>query len=441
MAATAEIKGKMTMDNSQVLSATKQASTAVSGFSAGGMAAFAGLAGGAVALGTKIVDVAMKIVQLPLQFAQAAAALVRLSSTMNVSSSTLNEWKDAARSTGADADGFANKIVKMLDSQEKAVGGNKELTEAFGKLGISEKELATLNTEELLNRVASGAQKSGTAISDLNKIMGRGAAAEYGATLKVLADQGMTGVDKQTEKVVGVFNNLNKAWEVSKDKLERGLMAMLAPLVEGMIPVIEGVTELIAAFMKFRELTGIDKVLGFVLSIFGNILKAIGMIVEKVNEFIGQLQKLAGIDTGPGGEGESEAKRKEIDAQRQRAMEEEAAKAKAESAEEKKKQKMREDLADLKRDLRASGLTPEEKGRAMSIAAANGLGARGDISIDAPRAADAMAGFGGFTGRQTDAGKSFEQRSIAIAETQAKWLESHFKQLEKIAEYTAELQE
>ena len=415
MPATAEVKGKMTMDASQVQTAIEQAEASVHGFSASSVASFGAVAGGMAGLVMKVIDVAVQIASLPIQFARSASELVKLSSAIGVSASQLLAWKNAARSTGADADGFAQKIVKMLASQEEAARGNKELTEAFGRLGISSKELTSLAPDELLKRVAQGAQQDGSAISDLNKIMGKGAAAEYSATLKKLAEEGMGGTNAKTEKTVIIFKNLNTAWETAKAQLEQGLMNLLAPLAEGLIKVVVSVEELLSAFMRLGAAQGAFKFIGILLEGFGKLLGIITELLGGLAQLYEMINKKFGINLGPSGDtdsqiAEAESDRKAQAAARAKEMESER-KAKEEEERTKERKKLQEELTRLE----------ERKAHIAD-----------SITVAGPKAADAMAAYGGFVGSQTSTQENSIRRQITEQEKTNDFLKEYGQKMDEL---------
>jgi hypothetical protein len=117
---------------------------------------------------------------------------------MNVEALQAFTW--AAKEFGAASEeSVTAKLVKLVDAQGKAIYGNKQMEDAFRRLGISLDEVARLGTDELLYRVARGAQTSGTAVADLNEIFGRGAAFEMKDALDKLANDGMGNLIDQAK--------------------------------------------------------------------------------------------------------------------------------------------------------------------------------------------------------------------------------------------------
>lgn len=150
---------------------------------------------------------------------QASADTKRLADASGVSSGFMSELGDMAEKTGVSAEGFQAKVAKLTENQEKAILGSKGQEEAFARLGISMSDLQTLAPDELLLRVAQGAQKSGSSMSDLNAVLGKGAGAEFGATLKELAENGLPAVADSTTTQINALAELNASWMSLKDQV------------------------------------------------------------------------------------------------------------------------------------------------------------------------------------------------------------------------------
>jgi hypothetical protein len=83
-----------------------------------------------------------------------------------------------------------------------------------------------------LQRIAVGAQKDGSAISDLNNIMGKGAAQEYMSVLKQIAKDGLPAVDASVEQSIKKFAELESQYQKIKDKIGELFMAAVVGTVK-----------------------------------------------------------------------------------------------------------------------------------------------------------------------------------------------------------------
>lgn len=186
-----------------------------------------GLSLNAAGIGLAFVGAAAGVSQFVKAQASLAAETVRTANALGITAGFLDAIKDSAESTGASAQGFQQKVAKLVESQEEAIGGNKGMAESFAKLGISMGQLQNLSPEQLLLAVAQGAQTSATSVSSLNDVMGRNAAAEYSATLKTLAEKGMPQATEAANLQIVALAELNRKWVTLKDSVQDYARAQL----------------------------------------------------------------------------------------------------------------------------------------------------------------------------------------------------------------------
>lgn len=127
-----------------------------------------------------------------------ARAAKNAGDALNVSAGTMAEVMDMAEQMGMAGEDAATKWAKLIDSQDAAYAGNKQLQKSFEGLGISMEQLASMSPEEMLMAVARGAQKDANALSDLNDVLGKGAGRTARPLLNELNDKGMPSGDKKT---------------------------------------------------------------------------------------------------------------------------------------------------------------------------------------------------------------------------------------------------
>jgi hypothetical protein len=211
MAARAEIKGTAKLDASGWEAGLSRMKQGASSFAASAIGRFTAV--------TAVIAAISKVVSFVGESMKEAASLDRTAKILGMSSGKVEGIRDMVEATGASGEGFQQKMAKMVDSQEEAVKGNKQMIDSFMRLGVSISELSTLSPEQLLLRVAQGAQTSGTAVSDLNNIMGKGAAAEYYSALRDIAEKGMPGINKAMTESITHLSLANRSWTVLKDKV------------------------------------------------------------------------------------------------------------------------------------------------------------------------------------------------------------------------------
>lgn len=212
----AELKAIASLDNKQFQLGIAQMRDSVGKFTSGSLKDVGKMIGGAFAVGA--------VMNFGKVLMQEAAANERFARSVGISAGMLDELGDKAAETGADAEGFKGKIVKLVDSQEKAVTGDSKMVEAFKKLGVSMDDLTSKTPDELLLAVAKGAEKDATAIHNLNEVMGKGAAGEYGATLKDIAKNGLPAVSAAVDDSIAKFAMLHKNFEILKDSIGHTFM-------------------------------------------------------------------------------------------------------------------------------------------------------------------------------------------------------------------------
>jgi hypothetical protein len=159
----------------------------------------AGDMGGAIASVTKAIGLmgavigaaAMIIGKLISGASKTSERLDETSKATGFSTTALQALEDAAKRNGVPLDSLRGKLEKLVNVQNN-IGDNKEAQEAFKRLGISLEEVAALNPDQLLKRIADGVKKTGDQGAAF-KILGKGAA-ELRSTLKELADVGYGGL-------------------------------------------------------------------------------------------------------------------------------------------------------------------------------------------------------------------------------------------------------
>lgn len=210
MSAFAELKAIADLDTKGFESGKNKINSAT-----GSMVSGLGKIAGAVGAAFSIAAVA----NFGKQLMSEAASTKRMAESLGIGVGMMDALGDAAESTGASSEGFIQKIAKLSDSQEEAVKGNKESIESFARLGVTMDELVSLAPDKLLEQVAKGAQNDATAISDLNNVMGKGAAGEFYATLQKIGKDGLPAVDASVQKSIEQFAALESKYKQIKDRI------------------------------------------------------------------------------------------------------------------------------------------------------------------------------------------------------------------------------
>lgn len=223
MSAIAELKALANLDSKPFESGASKVKSAAGGM-VGSLKGIAGAVGAAFSVAA--------ITSFGKQLMTEAATIKRAADALGVGVGQMDALGDAAAETGASSQGFQEKLVKLADSQEEAVKGNKEAAESFARLGISVDDLTQLSPDKLLERVAMGAQKDATAVSDLNNVMGKGAATEYYSVLQKIAQNGLPAVNAATEESIKRFAEMESQYQRIKDKIGEAFMGAVVGTVK-----------------------------------------------------------------------------------------------------------------------------------------------------------------------------------------------------------------
>lgn len=334
---------------------------------------------GAAGAGAAAVLAAKKIAEFSLEQAQSAALTTRSANAIGINAGLLEELGDAAERTGASGEGFQQKIAKLVDSQEEALNGNKQMQDSFAALGVSMSQLKTLGTDQLLLAVAQGAQTSSTAVSDLNNLLGKGAGVEFRATLSDLAANGLPKATDEVNRQVEAFSRLNSKWVELKDNISEGFRGGLL-----------------------------------------NVAQALG-IAPKDYELDAKIRERADRRA-------IEQRNKALEAERKIAAQKAADIAKIEKEQEKKSRPIKENVDALKA-MTSTGaeVTNEATAKARTLIEQK-------ITVETPKAADALARIGGAIGGQASAQLSEIRRQTTLLEM----LVVEQSKLEQIQRDTAE---
>jgi hypothetical protein len=218
--ATAELRARATLDGSQFTSAMGSIQGKMMGAVAGGnllSQAIQKLAGG-------LRDSIKEAIGFGDQISDTARAL-------NMSSDNLLQFDRAGKLSGQTTEGMSQRFFKLADSQQEAILGNQQLKESFARLGVSMKDLTTMDPGALMQAMAIGAERSATATKNLNDILGRGAASQMQEVFeKMRAGEGASPITKAD---IMALDNANAAlvkfstgWGEFKTKIGAGVATL-----------------------------------------------------------------------------------------------------------------------------------------------------------------------------------------------------------------------
>lgn len=247
-----DLVAKIKMDTSEYEQGLQSASSSAGAFGktastvAGvGLAAFTtGLTAVAAGVGTVTSQLKSGISSV----AEYADHIDKQSQKMNMSAESYQEWNAVMQHCGTTMDSLQSSIKTLSSAAES---GN----EAFGQLGITQEEIASMSSEELFNSTITALQnvEDETERTYLaGQLLGRGAT-ELGALLNTSAEDTQAMKDRVSELGGVLSDDAVKAGAAFKDSLQDMQTAftglknnMSAEFLPSVTTVMDGLTEIFA---------------------------------------------------------------------------------------------------------------------------------------------------------------------------------------------------
>lgn len=263
-----------------------------------GLAAVAGFAAGAVAIGRSLLDLEDRVEGLGNQAAK-----------LGTSFEFIQVLETAAERSGSSIDALGSAFTKSLKAIDAARNGSKEAVAAFARIGISAEELNSQTPEEIFKRTAA-------ALTSIEDPAARAAAAtqifgKSGADL-IPTFNAIANADKDVKRFYATMTDIEKVrldeFGNSMDRLAtagRGLAQNLitpfagigSGLADAIAEVTGGVTAIVRPIMQVLEpvLTGIGQTIEFFATILGGIGRVIGTLLAPIGNFA---QALGSVGNG-----------------------------------------------------------------------------------------------------------------------------------------------
>lgn len=204
-----------------------------------GGAAIGTIAAGTAALGTAMVNGAGKV-------ASYGDSIDKMSQKMGISATAYQEWDAILQHSGTSIDGMQRGMMTLSKAAESG-------SDAFKKIGLSQKEVASMNQEELFAATIRGLQgmEEGSERTVLAQQLLGGAAKELGALLNTSAEDTeamrqrvheLGGVmSDEAVKAAAAYQDSLQDMSTSLDGLKRGIFAEFIPGITG---VMNGLTDI-----------------------------------------------------------------------------------------------------------------------------------------------------------------------------------------------------
>lgn len=264
---------KLSLDSSEYEKGLNDAETKGSTFGSGlkkaaavGAAAVSAVGSAAIAAGTSLVKGTGDV-------AAYGDNIDKMSQKMGISAQAYQEWDAIMQHSGTSIDALKPSMKVLAMQAEKG-------SDAFQKLGISEKEVASLSQEDLFAKVITGLQgmEEGTERTYItSQLLGRGAT-ELGALLNTSAEETQKMRDRVHElggvmsddavKASAQFQDTLQDMSTGFDSLKRNMLSEFLPAITS---VMDGLTNLFTG--DYDE--GIER-----------ISEGVGQAIDKLSEML-----------------------------------------------------------------------------------------------------------------------------------------------------------
>lgn len=234
-----------------------------------------------------------------------------LSQRLGVSVETLSKLELAAKTSGVSLDGLGVGIQQLSRNMVEAASGGKEAQAAFAALGISAAELKSLNTEQVLGKIAdsfAGANDGAAKTAIAMQLLGRA-----GAQMIPLLNEGSAGLQRfgelserlgltMTRDMAAAFDSIGDSMDILGSAVEGvqsqfaiGMAPALAEVSEALVGLvadmgiangtIRGLGETVGGWLKgaFESLRGtIEETQGLFATL--DFEDAMGIVGERLNK-------------------------------------------------------------------------------------------------------------------------------------------------------------
>jgi hypothetical protein len=257
-------------------------------------------AAGGAALGKMTMDAAAHAVEIERQ--------ARL---MLLTRQEYQQWLHVAQTLGATERDLADTMLQVNDASQRAIGGSKEMTEAFAGLGIKVAQLQGLNPGQTLDLMATQIEKMadrGKALGIVSRLLGEESGRKFGPLL--LGGAGAIRAMRQEAERLGLVMSDDQLRAMKLVSVET---RRLTGLVKGLRNVVMGALSpaIGAQIRQWREwleanraliAAGIERWVERVLILLENLQRAVtfiggwDVVLLNVATGLGMLLLLANLD-------------------------------------------------------------------------------------------------------------------------------------------------
>ena len=201
-----------------------------------------------------------------------------LSASMGISVAKTLQFRDAIKTSGGEAGNATKMLSTMFSKIAEAQGGNDKTIAQFEKLGITFKDLKTLQPEQMINKIAQGLSNLGSQnkyeqIKQIKEMLGKGG---IGVSIDEVAQKLGMSIDKykQYEQSIRQVADINDDLKVSMDNLKIGFASFLGMFGSGVVS-IEAFKAILVGTFTYVAVSNIIK-MAEAFFLVAKALKAIG---------------------------------------------------------------------------------------------------------------------------------------------------------------------
>jgi hypothetical protein len=220
--------------------------------------------------------------------AMAADSVVDLSAATDISVAKIIELRNALQQSGGDASNAGRFVTEFYKSIEEAAGGSEKAQQAFGKVGVSLQELATLSADQLFEQTLQGlagiedpATRAAIAIQMFGKGMMGVSPQDLISQLEKLRGQ----YDDQAQGAIEAARMIDE-YNLAMANLQIAFLQTISPLTQFINKLTENGTTIDELIPKLRVLAvvvaGLASAAGFLA-----IIRVVGMLGRGLGAIMG----------------------------------------------------------------------------------------------------------------------------------------------------------
>jgi hypothetical protein len=228
--------------------------------------------------------------------AMASDAIVDLSAATEISVAKIIELRNALQQSGGDASNAGRFVTEFYKSIEEAAGGSEKAQQAFGKVGVTLQELATLSADQLFDQTLQGlaaiedpATRAAIAIQMFGKGMMGVSAQDLISQLDALRGK----YDDQAQGAIEAARMVDE-YNLAMANLQIAFLQTISPLTALINKMTENGTTIDELIPKLRVLAvvvaGLASAAGFLA-----IVRVVGMLGRGLGALMGLFSRFSGV--------------------------------------------------------------------------------------------------------------------------------------------------